>query len=211
MTELQRLLNVSDPAWPQVQEWIRAATVPVEILPPDPASREASLLEVGVTVGSALGAVVYETGGLLIDHGWLRLRGSGHGRLPRRVVQDRSWVVIAEDVVGGFFALYPPEGEVMYLAPDTLKWESMQSKYSAWLRWMMSGSLAKFYEPYRGPGWEKLAGALRPDQSYMIVPPPWTEGAPYPQRTWMPTPIDQLYGMTLSIQEQLGLSGPPGV
>ena len=30
-----------------------------------------------------MGAVIFETGGILIDEGWLRILGSGHPRLPR--------------------------------------------------------------------------------------------------------------------------------
>jgi len=203
VVDLERLLTVPEPAWPAVQSWIGAAKVPVEVLPCDPEARVEALQEVGITIGSALGAVVYESGGLLVDHGWIRVRGSGHERLPRRVAADRSWLLIAEDIVGGFFALHPPEGGVMYLAPDTLEWESMESKYSAWLRWMMGGSTAKFYGAYRGPGWERQAAALRPDQTYMILPPPWTKGPEFALRSWVPTPASELYGLTLSFSDQL--------
>ena len=32
---------------------------------------------------SPMGAVIYETGGILIHHGWLRILGSGSFKLPR--------------------------------------------------------------------------------------------------------------------------------
>src|SRR5687767_12930937 len=79
---LEQLLNVDDPAWPLVEGWIETSPRPVEALPPS-AARGDALLETQATARSALGAVVYETGGLLIDHGWLRVLGSGHPRLPR--------------------------------------------------------------------------------------------------------------------------------
>ena len=81
---LGELLTTDEPAWPQVRQWIALAASHVEQLPPAPAAeRGQALLDVQVSVGSALGAIVYETGGLLIDHGWLRVLGSGHPRLPR--------------------------------------------------------------------------------------------------------------------------------
>ena len=83
-----------------------------------PATRRAeALVAVQVTTRSPIGAIIYETGGLLIDHGWLRVLGSGHPRLPRslpgwnkgRTRMDRpdlpAYCLIADDVLGGFFAL----------------------------------------------------------------------------------------------------------
>lgn len=64
-----------------------------------------------------MGAIVYETGGLLIDHGWLRILGSGHARLPRSIaswnqgrtifgdVDPPGYLLVADDVVGGLFAI----------------------------------------------------------------------------------------------------------
>lgn len=60
-----------------------------------------------------MGALVYGSGGLLIDNGWLRIAGSGHPRLPRDPV---SWtqrpefagvraLPIADDVAGEFLLL----------------------------------------------------------------------------------------------------------
>lgn len=49
----------------------------MEILPRDPAAAEAELVKTQVTTRSVMGAVVYETGGILIDRGWLRILGSG--------------------------------------------------------------------------------------------------------------------------------------
>jgi hypothetical protein len=80
---LQELLNVDEPAWPLVQSWLREAINPLEALPPSDPARGEALVATQVTTRSPMGAVIYETGGLLVDHGWLRLLGSGHSRLPR--------------------------------------------------------------------------------------------------------------------------------
>ena len=83
MKTLADLINTADPAWPLIQEWLAEAANPVEILPRDPAAAEAELVKTQVTTRSVMGAVVYETGGILINHGWLRILGSGSPRLPR--------------------------------------------------------------------------------------------------------------------------------
>lgn len=66
-----------DPAWPLVQSWIEAAHNEVAVLPAERALGEDTLRRLEVTDHSVLGAVALETGGILIDHGWLRLLGSG--------------------------------------------------------------------------------------------------------------------------------------
>jgi hypothetical protein len=80
---LHELLNTDEPAWPLVRSWLGEATNYVEALPPSDPARAEALLATQVTTRSPLGAVIYETGGLLVDHGWLRVLGSGHPRLPR--------------------------------------------------------------------------------------------------------------------------------
>ena len=83
MRPLSELIDTEDPAWPEVQEWIAGATNPVEVLPVDRANRDSALLAIQVTTRSPMGAIVYETGGLLIDHGWVRILVSGHSGLRR--------------------------------------------------------------------------------------------------------------------------------
>ena len=81
---LLELINHEGPAWPLVQRWMADATNPVELLPaPVDVERERALYETQVTTRSPMGAVLYESGGLFIDHGWIGILGAGHSRLPR--------------------------------------------------------------------------------------------------------------------------------
>ena len=154
---LHELLNLDEPGWPLVEGWIAEASHPVEVLPPAEDAGE-SLVSLQVTKRSPLGAIAYYTGGLLIDHGWLRILGSGHSRLPRLLP---SWnfscgllesntpppcLLIGDDVLGGFFALnggrFAPEGHsVWYFAPDTLEWEDTEKGYTDFLHWCLVGDL----------------------------------------------------------------------
>jgi hypothetical protein len=72
MRPIGELINCDDQAFPLVREWVGAAVRPVEILPASEARQEA-LYQTQVTTRSPMGAIVYETGGLLIDGGWLRV------------------------------------------------------------------------------------------------------------------------------------------
>lgn len=198
---------MSHPAWLDVEGWLRAGMLPLEILPADLDRRDAVLKDVGVSLGSALGSIIHETGGLLVDYGWIRILGSGHVRLPRTARVEPPLVHVADDAVGGFFALLPPEGSVGYLAPDTLEWEDLEMKYSAWLRWCLTDQVATFYQDYRAPDWQDRVRTLGPDQGFMIYPFPWAkEGGPIPERSWKPVPVSELYGMALEMRRQMGIS-----
>jgi hypothetical protein len=199
---------VTNPAWPDVLQWIKAAENTVEILPADAERRDEIRGRVGVSLESALGAVIHETGGILVDQGWLRILGSGSPALPRIARPDRKWIVVADDVVGGTFALHPPTGEVHYLAPDSLEWESLGIKYSAWFRWCLTDALGGFYQDYRGADWPARIRSLEPHQGYLIQPFPWAKGDPYPARTWNAVPMSELYEMMLDLQQQMPQGEP---
>lgn len=72
----------------------------------------------------------YGTGGILVDGGWLRMLGSGHPKLTRNIAmwnngRSNGFCLVADDAVGGFFALNGGAfgddlGSVYYLAPETL-------------------------------------------------------------------------------------------
>src|SRR3954449_1159687 len=70
--------------------------------------------------------------------------------------------VVGHDVVAGFYAVGRDDGEVRYLAPDSLEWERLDMSHSAWVHWTLTGDLETFYAELRWPGWEQESGALPP-------------------------------------------------
>jgi len=201
MKSLQELINCEDPAWPLVQQWIAEATNPVEVLPPaDNATREKALLHTQVTTRSPMGAIIYECGGIFIDHNWLRILGSGHPRLPRSLPEwnaDRSFSVsgerpsfllVADDVVGGFFAMDGgglgfERGKVCYLPPDTLVWENTDKSYSDFLVWCLKGDLARYYETMRWRNWQEDLQKIGGDEMSGFIPPLCQLGPPVNERS----------------------------
>lgn len=177
----------NDPAWPEVEAAARKSGR-VTVLPRDPEAARESLERLQVTTRSTLGALAHETGGLLVDHGWLRLFGCGHEQLRRALGQWNDvldiplsdFVLVADDVVGGAFAinggaLGPAVGNVYYFAPDRLAWEDMAVGHSAFVRWTFEGKLDGFYETMRWTGWEKESERIGGDQALSLYPPPWTK------------------------------------
>jgi hypothetical protein len=209
MPDLDALRSTEDPAITVLRDWVAAAACPVELLAPaDPSG--ATLLALQVTRHSMLGALADDTGGLLVDHGWLRHLGGGCPRLPRTLA---SWnligsspvrlpgaMLVADDVLGGFFAINAGGlpgaiGNVCYFAPDTLDWEDLEAGHTTFVQWTLSGRMAQFYESERWPGWERDVATLRGDQSFSIFPFLWTAGPPIEQRNRKAVLTEDLWGV----------------
>ena len=110
-------LTADTSGWPYVKEMLRAAKNHVEILPVDQTKAKTALYQTQVTTHSTMGAIVYFTGGLLIDNGWLRILGSGNERLNRSLPEwnkgksfnsfgeQPKFLLVADDAVGDFMLL----------------------------------------------------------------------------------------------------------
>ena len=159
-----------------------AAPYSVEVLPADPAKASACLAALEITTRSSLGAVITNAGGLLVDHRWLRVLGCGHGGLPDVVAEtdpQTRMVVVGYDVMGGQFAWLQQQPDtkptVHYFGPDDLSWQDLGQGYGEWLYAVLAGSLTRFYDTLRWPGWEADVAALSLDQGVSLWPPPFTE------------------------------------
>lgn len=219
MTELLS----DDPAWPLVRRWIDKASNRVEVLEAREPQRSKALEALQVTTRSPMGAIVYETGGLLIDGGWLRVLGSGHPRLPRTLPdwnKDRTWqddaappplLIVTDDVIGGSFAingggLPGPPGHVHYFAPDSLEWESLERGYADFLSWTLSGDLGSFYEGKRWPGWPEDVERLSGDRAFSVYPFLWAKGPPVAERSRREVPMAELFELQLQMARQFSES-----
>jgi hypothetical protein len=187
---LHDLLNAEDPAWTAVERSLQSASNLVEILTADPMDGQRAIQAIQAPVNTTMGAVALNAGGLLVDHGWLRVLGAGHQRLPGSLLdwnglgQTRAWrtvsgaLVVAWDVIGGVFAvngggLPGPEGLMSYYAPDHHRWVETGFGYTSFLDWCAEGDLAGFYNHLRWADWEEDVLALRGDQAIHLWPQPW--------------------------------------
>jgi hypothetical protein len=185
MRPLEQLVDDKDPAWPLIQGMLSNAKNTVEVLPVPREQGERVLVGIQVTTRSPMGTIAYRTGGLLVDHGWIRVLGGGHPRLPRDLAGwnlpdgDHARLpgafLIADDVVGGFFAingggLNGPRMNVFYFAPDALRWEDTGKGYTDFLGFLFSGNLAKFYSGQRWTNWAKETESLSGDRALHFYP-----------------------------------------
>ncbi|MCL9671376.1 DUF2625 family protein [Citrobacter sp. MNAZ 1397] len=218
MRELAELIDQQRSGWHTVKEWLQEAINNYEVLPCNLAQARADLHQLQITTFSPLGAIAYETGGILIDNGWLRILGSGHTRLPRAlaswtqlVTADLTFqaLLIADDASGGFFALNggglgKDPGGVYYLAPDTLEWESLNTNYSGFLHWALCGDLGLFYKNVRWTGWREETTSINCDVVYSFYPFLWTEPQlSIEQRSRVTVPVEEHWALCLDLRHQL--------
>lgn len=214
---MRNLIDLADPGWPIVQDWLAGATKPVDVLPANRPQADQTLLNLQVTTRSPMGAVVHNSSGILFDDGWRRVLGSGHPRLSRSLV---SWnalllarsshrfpgaLLITDDVIGGFFALNgdafsSSPGQVQYFAPDTLNWEDTGKSYSEFLIWACLGDFELFYENARWPGWQSETTNLSGDKVISIYPFLFAEGPSIAERSRKAVAIEELWEMQMGTQ-----------
>jgi hypothetical protein len=186
---LSELINTKEPAWNEIlQPMIKDAKNHVEVLPKNKETADSSLFKSQVTTRSPMGAIVYETGGILVDHGWIRILGSGDKKLDRNLMdwnkgktftnlgEQLPYLLIADDVLGGFFAINAGGidangiGKVFYFAPDDLLWTSTNLTYTEFLSFCFSGDIKKFYENLYWTGWEKDIKSIDGNQGISCYP-----------------------------------------
>ncbi len=212
MRPLSELICPQDSALPLVREWIAASPFACEILPPH-AERDRVLSALQVTTRSTMGALAWETGGLLVQDGWLRILGSGHAKLSRNIVdwnagRSSGLLLIADDVAGGFFAvnggaLGSETGTVHYLEPDTLDWFALGLGYSDFVQWALSKNLDEFYAGLRWRDWQSDLAAVGGDACFTFYPFLWTaEGSTHSSNRRVIT-ADEQYRLNLDLMNQL--------
>lgn len=224
MRKVEELINKEDPAWPLVKEWIDSAKNKVKVLPADPNNAEDALYKTQVTTRSPMGAIVYMTGGILIDHGLIRILGSGSEKLNRSFPvwnkgkaftdfgKDSSFLLIADDAIGGFFLLNggglgDDLGKVYYFAPDTLEFEPLDLTYTEFLNFCFNNNLEKFYKDYRWKNWKDDVAKLKGDQVYNFFPNLGTqEGKDMSKVSKKAISAEEQYNLNINFRKQLGLT-----
>jgi hypothetical protein len=211
MRPIAELIDNANPALPLVRQWLAEARRPYELLSPSDARGDV-LVELQVTTRSPTGAIAYETGGVLIDHGWLRILGAGNPKLSRNLAEwnrGRSGhLLVADDVAGGFFAinggsLGDDAGAMYYWAPDTLRWEALNMGYAAFIRWAVSDKLSAFYQNLRWNNWESDVGAAGGDQCFTFYPFLWAKEGSVESSSRKLVSVFEQYALNVELESKL--------
>ncbi|WP_220494848.1 DUF2625 domain-containing protein [Lacibacter sediminis] len=221
MKNVDELINKTEPGWTLVSEWISSAKNKVEILTCDSAKAKDALYKTQITTRSPMGAIIYSTGGLLIDNGWIRILGSGNSKLDRTLPdwnkgktfneygEAPSFLLIADDAVGGFFAINGGElgkdlGKVYYLSPDNLNWKPLELTYTEFLLFCFNHDLNKYYEGLRWKNWQEDVSTLDGNKVYNFYPFLWTkEGKNIDKNSRKQIPVEEQYSFNIDMIKQL--------
>jgi hypothetical protein len=211
MRPLAELLSDDNAAWTFVRA--EAAKIPGRCTVLPPASNNGEVLyKTQVTTRSPMGSIVYRTGGILVDGGWLRILGSGAPELTRTLPgwnegRSTGFCLVADDAVGGFFAIdggglgFKP-GNVCYWEPDTLKWISLAGSFTAFLQWAFH-DFGKFYDALRWPTWRKDVAELKGDQCFHFYPFLWTKEGSIGTSHKAAIPVQECFDSQMDVVRQL--------
>ncbi len=216
---VRALIEVNDPAWPLIAQAIQSAKTTVHVFPANHDRAVRIIAELRMSARSALIGVILNTGGFVLDHGWLRIYGSGSDQLTRDPIswtENRGWnwkeqrvLAVADDVLGGQFAInwggISPESlnEVFYFAPDALRWEALGLTYSSFLTAFLEGRGEGFYETARWPRWEEEVKAIDTAKGILVYPFLWAKGGPIKDRHRSVVPIQELVSIHTEMADQL--------
>lgn len=190
---LTDLINKSGSTWRTLQSEFSKAKNHLQVLHENRISRDSTLYYSQVTTNSSLGSIIYFTGGILVDHGWLRILGSGSAELNRNIIEwnknksihklgeKPSYFLVADDILGGLFALNGGAfgkttiGNIYYYPPDDLKWNDLEINYSQFLNFCFYGNLDEFYKGMRWPDWGNEIASFNGSDAFLISPFLWSE------------------------------------
>lgn len=217
------LINYSNPGWKALRKQIDTAINKVEIMPVDTNQARLAIYETQISTESFLGTIIYMTGGLLFEDGWIRFLGSGSNRLTRSIstwnkgktfteVGERPpYLLIADDALGGFFALNrgglgSDGGNIYYLAPATLQWQALDMNLNEFLHFCFDGDFEEFYKPYMSKNWHYEITNLPADKCYNYTPPLWSkEGKKFSKSVRKYIPCEEQYQINMKMRKQFHL------
>lgn len=158
---IQDLIDHEDPGIDLLREWAgRPDANPTTFLDRDPDLAERTLVYLAVSTRSILGAIVFETGGISIAGGLIRLWGSGSLRSLLQSNQVAAAAAgrelpgilfVGDDALGGLFAINggcfgtQDLGDVFYLPADEERWTSLEVGHSDFVAWCITGNLEHLY------------------------------------------------------------------
>jgi len=190
---------------------IKIARNKFEILPPDSTKAKEALYQTQVSTHSLMGSIIYYTGGILIDNGWIRILGSGNSKLDRSLPQWNKgktfekdgerpgFLLVGDDVIGGFFAINGGAfgkdlGQIYYFAPDDLKWEAQHMTYTDFIYFCFTVNTNQYYSGLRWDNWQKDMKEISGNKGFYIYPFLWTkEGKDIKTDTRKVVPIQEIY------------------
>ncbi|MFM2135122.1 MAG: hypothetical protein RL021_522 [Bacteroidota bacterium] len=194
----------------KIQKWFSMAKNDVELFEADTSRARFGINQNGIDLNSTLAAFIFHYGGMKVDHGWLRVLGSGCKEFERGLAEwnrgknemkkDSSrYLLVADDVIGGFWALnLTPDTKldaaiVHYRGPHDLRWTPTGMRYSDFLRFCFFGQISEYYRDFRWKTWESEIPAINEWQVISCYPLLWTREGKEIKANRKVVPIERLW------------------
>lgn len=220
MRPIEELIDTKESGWDLVQEWMSEATNELQVLAATLTKRRTALYQTQITTKSPMGAIVYHTGGILVDQGWVRILGAGSVQLSRSLPDWNlgkafnetgdpvPFLLVADDAIGGFFALNngglgDDLGMIYYFSPDTLDWEPLEVTFSTFIYWILTGDLADFYQGLRWNNWYDDVKKMGPDRIMSFYPFLWMAAENLEDRKRSDIPVEEAWNLQMDVRGQL--------
>lgn len=157
----------------------------VEFLKGDLFIGEKTGIELKIQPESLLFTIVSNSGGIIINR-WLRILGNDSDEIAGVKFYNTRFkkfttglFLVACDVVGGLFAMElnctNSNHSIIYFAPDTLEWESLNMSYEEFISWCFYGNIDEFYCSMRWKNWLEDVDKLDFNDGYLIYPFLWAK------------------------------------
>lgn len=186
----------------KILESIKLSSKKVEILPVDETVLRQILNTFKIKDDSLFGNIVLNTGGLVIDN-WIRIYGAGQANFFQRNVKfPYNNVLVAEDILGGIFALLD-NGNIEYFAPDTLMWEDNDLSYSEFIYWALHGDTDTYYQDYRWNMWQNDIENVDINNGVSFYPFLWAEEDSFEKRVRKEIPMEEIIQFQFDMASRL--------
>lgn len=183
--------SLNDSKWNEFLEWKSDAKNDVTVFAPDSNRALFAMYEGDLDPNSMLASFILHSGGMVVDHGWIRVLGSGctdfmrgfkdWNRGKSKPGKDGSYyLLVADDVVGGFFGIKmspganPDKAKVWYLGASNLQWVNTGIDYPTFLKFCFVGDMKGFYYDYRWDGWQEEVSKFSQRHTIGCYPELWT-------------------------------------
>lgn len=168
----------------------------------------------GIAGDSVLGALVDQTGGLVVADGYIKhLGGDNHNgdsvmrvngldpdtiKLGRSIPQALGALVVAVDALGGVFALPSDATDasqvtVRYLPYDSLMWEDFRIGHREFVAWSLGQEARELYP-------DEAAGSLATGMMLRSIPPLWMPVGTGKKRSMSVAPVPKV------VRERIGMA-----
>ena len=214
MKTLHELIQLETSTYQELLELQHNATSRTTFLTLDNVvEAEDALLLYQAPTNSYFGTIIYKTGGVLINDGWLRILGGGSSKLsPIHVWNHRLTnridyqLIIAYDVLGGYFFIENKENDsassvVFYFSPQNFTVSSVAVNYKTFIQYCFTEQLTEFYKNYYWATWQQDIQSLPTDHIFDFTPPLWTtegKSIAYSLKTSIPIQTQLNYTIALS-------------